>query len=91
MTNFLFNRLIYSVLTLFGVVTLIFFLFNVLPGDPAQMMLGQNQNSEQLINVKKKYGFDQPILNQYLYYLNDLSILSIHSKNPDKLNFLNKI
>ena len=39
--------------TLFGVVTIIFFLFNVLPGDPAQMMLGQNENSEQL-NILKK-------------------------------------
>ena len=88
MTNFLFNRLIYSVLTLFGVVTLIFFLFNVLPGDPAQMMLGQNQNSEQLINVKKKYGFDQPISTQYFYYLNDLSPISFHSNNQDNYTFL---
>ena len=88
MTNFLFNRLIYSVLTLFGVVTLIFFLFNVLPGDPAQMMLGQNQNSEQLINVKKKYGFDQPISTQYFYYLNDLSPISFHSNNQGNYTFL---
>ena len=88
MTNFLFSRLIYSVLTLFGVVTLIFFLFNVLPGDPAQMMLGQNQNSEQLINVKKKYGFDQPISTQYFYYLNDLSPISFHSNNQENYTFL---
>ena len=41
-------------LTLMGVITIIFFLFNVLPGDPARMMLGQNENSEQLELVKKK-------------------------------------
>ena len=41
-------------ITLFGVVTIIFFLFNILPGDPAQMMLGQNENSEQLVVLKKK-------------------------------------
>ena len=76
--------------TLFGVVTIIFFLFQILPGDPARMMMDQNEDAEQLKIIQKKYGFDQPILNQYLYYLNDLSILSIHSKNPDKLNFLNK-
>ena len=46
-------------ITLFGVVTVIFFLFNILPGDPTQMMLGQNENSEQLIVLKKKYGFDK--------------------------------
>ena len=74
--------------TLFGVVTIIFFLFNVLPGDPAQMMLGQNENSEQLNILKKKYGFDKPVFKQYLYYLNDLSIVSIHSKDPVSLSYL---
>ena len=58
---------------MFGVVTVIFFLFNVLPGDPAQMMLGQNENSEQINIVKKKYGFDKSLSKQYLLYLNDLS------------------
>ena len=76
--------------TLFGVVTVIFFLFQILPGDPARMMMDQNEDAEQLKIIQKKYGFDQPILNQYLYYLNYLSILSIHSKNPEKFNFLNK-
>jgi peptide/nickel transport system permease protein len=44
-------------LTLFGVTTIIFFLFNVLPGDPAQMMLDQNESSDQLIIIKKKIWF----------------------------------
>ena len=57
--NFLL-KLFYAFLTLFGVVSLVFFLFNVLPGDPAQMMLGQNESSDQLALVKKKYGFDLP-------------------------------
>ena len=69
-------------------VTVIFFLFNVLPGDPARMMLDQREDSEQLENIRKKYGFDQPIFTQYLYYLNDLSPLSIHSKNQDNYTFL---
>ena len=52
------------------------------------MMLGQNENSEQLNILKKKYGFDKPIFMQYLYYLNDLSIVSIHSKDPVSLSYL---
>ena len=48
----------YAVLTLLGVVTVIFFLFTILPGDPAQMMLGQNESEEQLEIVRAKYGFD---------------------------------
>lgn len=75
-------------LTLFGVVTVIFFLFTILPGDPARMMLGQNESPEQIEMVKKKYGFDQPIAKQYLYYLNDLSPISLHSNNPEDYTHL---
>lgn len=77
-------------LTLFGVITVIFFLFTVLPGDPARMMLDQNENSEQLALIKKKYGFDQPVSIQYLYYLNDLSPVSFHSSNADDYTYLSE-
>lgn len=78
----------YSLLTLFGVVTVIFFLFNVLPGDPARMMLDQREDNEQLENIKKKYGFDKPVATQYFYYLNDLSPISLHSNSKDNYTFL---
>jgi peptide/nickel transport system permease protein len=80
----------YALLTLFGVVTVIFFLFTVLPGDPARMMLDQNENSEQLAIIKKKYGFDQPVSTQYFYYLNDLSPISFHSTTPDDYTYLSE-
>jgi peptide/nickel transport system permease protein len=73
---------------LFGVVTVIFLLFNVLPGDPAQMMLGQNEDSEQLATVKQKYGFDKPLSTQYFYYLNDLLPISFHSKDDTDYTYL---
>jgi len=60
----------------------------VLPGDPAQMMLGQNEDSEQLAMVKKKYGFDKSISTQFAYYLNDLSPISFHSNNENDYTFL---
>lgn len=68
---------------------MIFFLFNVL-GDPARMMLGQNEDSEQLAIVKKKYGFDKPIVTQYVYYLNDLSPISFHSNKAEDYTFLSE-
>ena len=77
-------------LTLFGVTTIIFFLFNVLPGDPAQMMLDQNESSDQLVIIKKKYGFDKPVFVQYLYYLNDLSPISFHFNDKTNISFLKK-
>ena len=69
-------------LALWGVASLVFFLFTVLPGDPAQMMMDQNEDSTQLEVIKSKFGFDLPIATQYFYYLNDLLPISIHSKDP---------
>lgn len=83
MGHFLFSKLLNGTLTLLGVASLVFLIFSVLPGDPAQMMLDQNEGSEQLEALKKKYGFDLPVYQQYLYYLNDLSPLSIHSREPN--------
>lgn len=90
MIRYLLHKTGYALLTLFGVVTVIFFLFNVLPGDPARMMLDQNENSEQLSLIRKKYGFDKPIVTQYLYYLNDLSPLSFHSTTADDYTHLSE-
>ena len=81
MIGYLLQKIAYAFLTLFGVVTVIFLLFNILPGDPARMMLGQNETAEQVAIVKKKYGFDQPLSKQYAYYINDLSPISLHSAN----------
>jgi peptide/nickel transport system permease protein len=88
--RYLLNKIGYALLTLFGVITVIFVLFTILPGDPARMMLDQNENSEQLAIVKKKYGFDKPISTQYLYYLNDLSPISFHSSNSEDYTFLSE-
>jgi peptide/nickel transport system permease protein len=87
MIQYLFKKIGYAVLTLYGVVTVVFFLFYLLPGDPAQMMMGQNESAEQLTNLRAKYGFDQSIATQYVYFLNDLSPLSVHSVNPDDFTY----
>jgi peptide/nickel transport system permease protein len=83
----IFQKVGYALITVFGVVTVIFFLFSVLPGDPAQMMLGQNETQEQLQKQKEKYGFDKPISEQYLLYLNDLSPLSWHSQEASDFTY----
>ena len=68
---------------MWGVVTVVFLLFNVLPGDPARMMLDQREDAEQLKNIRAKYGFDKPLSTQYVLYLNDLSPISLHSQEPN--------
>jgi len=88
--SYFLERLGYALLTLFGVVTVIFILFNILPGDPARMMVDQNEDSEQLQKIRAKYGFDQPTSKQYLYYLNDLSPISLHSEDENSYTFLSE-
>ena len=90
MLSFIFEKFFLSIITLTGVATLVFFLFTVLPGDPAQMMLGQNESKKQLLLVKKKYGFDLPISKQFILYLNDLSPLSIHSTDQSDLSYFSE-
>ncbi|MGG5506265.1 MULTISPECIES: ABC transporter permease [unclassified Myroides] len=87
MLAYFIKKIGYAVLTLWGVVSVVFFLFTILPGDPARMMLDQNENAEQLLAIKKKYGFDQPVSKQYLLYLNDLSPLSLHSSYSTDYSF----
>lgn len=72
------GKAFYGIIVLLGVVTLIFFLFNVLPGDPARMMLGQRADMSNLESVRKELGLDKPLYLQYFRYLNDLSPVSLH-------------
>lgn len=89
MLNFLIKRFIYALLILWGVVTVIFFLFNILPGDPAQMMLGQRSDISTVESIRKELGLNRSTGMQYLKYINDLSPLSVHhSKNEESYFFL---
>ena len=54
-------KILNILITLFGVLTVVFFLFQVLPGDPARMMMGQNENEDQIEIINQKYGFDLPV------------------------------
>ncbi len=89
MINFLIKRLSYALLILWGVITVIFFLFNILPGDPAKMMLGQRSDISTIESIRKELGLDKSKGMQYLKYLNDLSIISFHNeKNKESYFYL---
>lgn len=89
MLRYALKRIFYGLLVILGVVTLVFFLFNILPGDPARMMLGQRADAESIAIINKDLGRDQPVGLQYLGYLNDLLPISFHhNSNPDSYFFL---
>jgi len=79
MLKYIIKKLLYSLLIVWGVVTLIFILFNLVPGDPARMMMGQRTDSASLAAVRHDLGLDRPVFSQYLKYLNDISPISIHN------------
>lgn len=58
-------------------VSLVFFLFNVLPADPARLTLGQRSDLTSLENVRKELNLDKTLGVRYLLYLNDLSPISL--------------
>lgn len=74
---YILKKALYSVSILWGVMTLIFILFNVIPGDPARMALGQRSDSASLVAVRADLGLDKPVTMQYVKYLNDLSPVSV--------------
>lgn len=77
MFQYVIRKIGYGLLVMLGVITLIFALFNILPGDPARMMLGQNADQESIDMIHKELGLDKPLPIQYLDYLNDLSPIGV--------------
>ncbi len=83
MLQFILRRLIYGFLVLIGVLVVVFLLFNVLPGDPARMMLGQRADAESIKAINRDLGLDRPLFIQFIMYANDLSPISIHNTKDE--------
>jgi peptide/nickel transport system permease protein len=84
--QFLIKRFLYALLILWGVVSLVFFLFNVLPGDPAKMMIGQRSDISTIESIRNELGLNKSKGMQYVKYINDLSPISIHN-NENKESY----
>ena len=69
MLRFIIKRLWYGLLVLLGVVTVVFILFNILPGDPARMMLGQRADIASVEAINKDLGRDKALHIQYFNFL----------------------
>jgi ABC-type dipeptide/oligopeptide/nickel transport system permease component len=69
LTGFVLRRLGFAVVTLISVLTLVFFVIRVLPGDPAQVMLGDQASAASIATLRQKLGLDQPLTTQYLAFM----------------------
>ncbi|NCI46232.1 ABC transporter permease [Sediminibacterium soli] len=79
MVSFLTRKLLYGLLVLAGVVVVVFFLFQGF-GDPARLVLGQSGDSATISNIRRELALDQPRWKQFVLYLNDVSPVSVHTK-----------
>jgi ABC-type dipeptide/oligopeptide/nickel transport system permease component len=70
-TRFLIRRVLLTVPVLIGVATLVFSLIHLIPGDPAQAMLGEGADPAQVARLRRELGLDRPLLQQYFTYLAD--------------------
>jgi ABC-type dipeptide/oligopeptide/nickel transport system permease component len=67
--RFLARRLALTVLVLLGVATLVFSLIHLIPGDPAQAMLGEAASQKDVDDLRQRLGLDRPLTEQYVAFL----------------------
>ena len=72
MLRFIIKRLLLAIPTLFAVLTIIFLLMRVVPGDPAYAVLGDYASDEAVAALREQMGIDKPIWEQYITYMGDL-------------------
>lgn len=90
MLRFIIKKLIYGLLVLIGVVTLVFFLFQGF-GDPTRLVMGQTGDAATQANIRKELYLDQPKWKQFLFYVNDVSPVCMHSREEIKTKQLKGI
>ena len=69
MLRYLLRRVLLTIPVLLGVATLVFSLIHLVPGDPAQAMMGDGASPQDVAELRKSLGLDQPLLTQYGTFL----------------------
>lgn len=72
MMGFIIKRLLLAIPTLLAMLTVVFILVRLVPGDPAAVMLGDQASAEALAALRTQMGLDQPMLAQYLHFLHEM-------------------
>lgn len=72
MISYLAKRFLGAIPIMFGVAIIVFFLFNVVGGDPALLILGKHASSEQLADIRETLGLNAPLWKQFLNYCSEI-------------------
>ncbi len=70
--DYLIRRLVHLLIILFGVSVLVFLMLRMIPGDPAQLLLGEFANPEELAGLRSQLGLDKSLFTQYWIYLKNV-------------------
>jgi peptide/nickel transport system permease protein len=73
MLSTFFSRLISTLVVVFGVITLVFLLIHLVPGDPVEAMLGESATPTDLEALRHSLGLDQPLFTQWWQYISNLA------------------
>ncbi|SHE45756.1 peptide/nickel transport system permease protein [Desulfacinum infernum DSM 9756] len=73
MLSFIIRRILALIPTVFGISVLVFFMIHLVPGDPAEMMLGERASEQALKEVREQLGLDKPLHVQYGRFLSRLA------------------
>ena len=79
MLKFILKKCLYGLFVLIGVVVLVFVLFQGF-GDPSRLLMGQTGDVKTQETIRKELYLDQPKWKQFIFYLNDVSPIAVHSK-----------
>jgi peptide/nickel transport system permease protein len=86
MLNYLGTRLFTSLFVVFGVMTIVFMLIHIVPGDPVEVMLGESAQAADREALRETLGLNLPLSTQWVNYINGLLHLdlgtSLHTKRP---------
>lgn len=72
MIRYILQRLAGMIVVMFLVVTIVFVIVRVTPGDPAAVMLGPDATAQDIAELRTRLGLDQSIFVQYLFYVGQL-------------------
>lgn len=67
------KRLLASVVVLLSMIFLVMLIMELIPGDPAALMLGENATQEMVVQLRHELGLDRPILARYLEYVRNIA------------------
>ncbi|MCF8038622.1 MAG: ABC transporter permease, partial [Desulfohalobiaceae bacterium] len=70
--DYLIRRLVHLLIILLGVSVLVFLMMRLIPGDPAQLLLGEFASLEELAGLRSQLGLDKSLFTQYWIYLKDV-------------------